>query len=219
MSTQILPQLPVIPPTADDNGEVLRLWTREEFHQAEDLGWFDSEKVELIHGKVYTKRPMKPLHALGVCACAETLTSVFSAGSFIRQQLPVVLATDGEPLPDILVVPGSWRDYIQHPTQADVMLIVEISDTTLSLDRSEKAALYAEAGIRDYWLMNMQNRTLEVRREPAVMPDAPFGFGYRILTVYSEQETVTPLSLSDVEIRVSDLLPPVSPSAPISAAS
>ncbi len=217
MSIQTLSQPPVISPAADDSGEVLRLYTREEFHQAQDLGWFNNEKVELIHGKVYTKRPMKPLHALGVCVCAETLTSVFSAGFFVRQQLPVVLATDGEPLPDILVVPGSWRDYVQHPTQADALLIVEISDTTLSLDRSEKAALYAEAGIPDYWLMNMQNRTMEVRREPAAIPDAPYGFGYRTLTVYSEQETVTPLSLPGVEVRVSALLPPAAPSAPISA--
>ena len=218
MSAQTIAPPPVIPLEAEDTGEVLRLWTREEFYQAEDLGWFNNEKVELIHGKVYTKRPMKPLHTMGIRACAEMLAALFGAGFDVRQQMPVVLATDGEPLPDILVVPGSWRDYAQHPTQADVLLLVEVSDTTLSLDRNEKAALYAEAGIPDYWLLNMQNRALEVRREPAIMPDAPYGFGYRALTVYSEQDTVTSLALPHVEIRVSDLLPPaVSASTPTMA--
>ena len=218
MSAQTIFQTPVIPLADEDTGEILRLWTREEFHQAVDLGWFNNEKVELIHGKVYTKRPMKPLHTMGIRACAETLAALFGAGFDVRQQMPVVLTTDGEPLPDILVVPGSWRDYVQHPTQADVLLIVEVSDTTLYMDRNEKAALYAEAGIPDYWLMNMQNRTLEVRREPSALPGAPYGFGYRVLTVHSEQEKVTPLSLPNVEIRVSDLLPPPSTSAPTPAA-
>lgn len=210
MSAQTITPHAMISVEDEDTGEVLRLYTRQEFYQAIDMGWFNNEKVELIHGKAYTKRPMKPLHTMGIRACAETLTTVFGTRFDVRQQMPVVLATDGEPLPDLLVVPGSWRDYIQHPTQADVLLIVEVSDTTLSLDRNEKAALYAEAGIPDYWLMNMQNRTLEVRREPSALPNAPYGFGYLALAVYSEQETVTPLSLSHVEIRVSDLLPPAS---------
>jgi Uma2 family endonuclease len=203
---------PTIPepamPEPEDTGVTLRLWTHTEFTQAQDLGWFNDERVELILGRVYKKLTMNPPHALSICASAEMLTALFGPGFYVRQQLPVVLATDGEPVPDIVVVRGSWRDYVQHPTQDDVLLLVEVSDSTLHLDRTEKAALYAQAGIADYWLLNLPNRSLEVRREPAALPDAPLGWTYRSLTVYTEAQTVAPLAQSGAEIRVADLLPP-----------
>ena len=209
MSTLVVSQPFPTPPISEADGEILRLWTRDEFHQAESLGWFYNEQVELIYGKVYKKLPMNPLHALGICASAETLTARIGPGFYLRQQLPVALATDGEPLPDLVIVPGSWRDYAQHPTQASILLLVEVSDSTLPLDRGEKASLYAEAGIADYWLLNLQNRSLEARREPIALASAPHGWTYNSLTIYIEQQTVAPLALSHAEVRVSDLLPPL----------
>ena len=209
MSAQTIQKpVPVLPEEAD-TGEILRRFNRQEFYQAADLGWFNNEKVELIHGKVYTKLTMNPPHALGIRATTETLTAAFGPGCDVRQQLPVVLATDGEPLHDVVIVPGSWRDYVQHPTQANVLLIVEVSDSTLYIDRNEKAALYAEAGIADYWVLNLNSRALEVRRDPAPIPDAPYGFGYRSLTVYAGEDSVIPLALPQSAIRVVSLLPPL----------
>ncbi len=184
-------------------------WTRREYEQAAELGWFDGQRVELIKGKVYIKMPQNPPHTLALRASSQTTTRVFGPGFDVRQQLPLLLSTDGEPEPDILVVPGSWEDYIQHPTQADVVLLIEISDTTLRYDQNQKAALYAEAGLADYWLLNVNNRTLQVRRDPAPLPNQPSVFAYQTLTVYTETDSVAPLALPQTSINVANLLPPL----------
>ena len=186
-----------------------RRWTRGEYEQAAKLGWFDGQRVELIQGKVYVKMPQNPAHTLALRASARTTTRVFGPEFDVRQQLPVLLSTDGEPEPDILVVPGSWEDYTQHPTQADVVLLIEVSDTTLRYDQKQKAALYAEAGLADYWLLNVNNRTLQARRDPAPLPDQPSKFAYRTLTVYTEADSVAPLALPQTSLSVADLLPPL----------
>jgi Uma2 family endonuclease len=110
-----------------------------------------------------------------------------------------------------MVVVGSPDDYTDHPTPADVRLVVEVSDTTLRLDRKVKAALYAEAGVPDYWIGNLRVRRLEVYRDPVPLPDPPGGYGYRSVTFYSEEESITPIAAPHAVIRVADLLPPVQP--------
>jgi Uma2 family endonuclease len=195
---------------AAPDGEVGRLprsWTRKEYEQASALNWFLNQRVELIHGKVYQKVSQGPLHAMGIRASSETFARLLGDGFEIRQQLPLVLFEDGMPEPDVLVVPGSWRDYPTHPTQQDVRLLLEISDTTLAYDREEKAALYAEASIADYWIVNIANRTLEVYRDPASMSDTPYSFGYRSRAVHTENETVMPLFAPQISVLVTDLLP------------
>ena len=89
--------------------------TRERYAEAAESGWYNGQRVELIYGEVYQKLPQRPTHTMGIRATAETLEFVFEAGYDVRQQLPLILATDGEPEPDVLVVPGSWRDYAHHP--------------------------------------------------------------------------------------------------------
>ena len=84
----------------------------------------------------------------------EALRGVFRAGWDVRSQLPIALDPDSEPEPDVSVVPGSFRDYpTGHPTSP--VLVVEIADTSLALDRGEKAGLYAHAGIQEYWIVDL----------------------------------------------------------------
>ena len=187
-----------------------RRWARKEYEQAAELGWFDGQRVELIGGKVYVKMPQNPAHTLALRASAQTTTRAFGPGYDVRQQLPLLLSTDGEPEPDILVVPGSWEDYVQHPTEADVVLLIEISDTTLRYDENQKAALYAETGITDYWVLNVNNWSLSVRRDPMPIPNQPAHYAYQSTTVYSEADSIAPLALPNVEVLVANLLPPQS---------
>jgi Uma2 family endonuclease len=192
-----------------DTGVMLRHWTRADYYRAAELGLFSpEERLELVGGEVYRKMPQSPLHRAGIRATADALMSSLGTHFDVQQQLPLVLANDSEPEPDIVVVPGSWRDYIAHPTQADARLVVEVSDTTLYFDRSAKASQYAEAGIPDYWILNLNDRTLEVHRDPGKLPGAPNGFGYRSITIYLEDGIVTPLANLDVALHVADLLPP-----------
>ncbi len=80
--------------------------------------------------------------------------------------------------------------------------MVEVSDTTLRLDRGRKQAAYARSGVREYWIINLLHRQVEVYRDPS-------GSRYRSVTVYSEQGVITPLTVPNVSVRVSDLLPPL----------
>lgn len=191
-------------------GVVSWRWSREQFYEAAEIGILNpNDRLELIFGRVYQQLPHGDLHSMGIDAAAEAVRTAFPIGFYFREQRPLALSTDGAPEPDLLVVPGSWRDYPHAPTQADAVLLVEVSDSTLRYDRTEKAADYAEAGVADYWISNLQNRTLEVRRSPAPAPGNPYGFDYQDVSVYTEEDSVAPLAAPETLIRVADFLPPV----------
>jgi Uma2 family endonuclease len=196
------------PAGRDNEGGTPRRWTREEFHRAAALGLFGpGERLELVAGEIYQKLTQNPPHAIGIGKTARALETVFGAGFNIRQQLPIVLATDSEPEPDLLVVRGEPDDYVEHPTPADVLLLVEVSDSTLRFDQGRKAATYAEAGIADYWLLNLIDRRLEVHRKPIEDTEAPFGFRYQLVLLITEGETIASLAMPETQIAVADLLP------------
>lgn len=186
----------------------VRPLTREEFERAGELGIFrPDERLELIGGEVIRKMsPQKTSHATAIRQAEETLRRAFAAGYDVRVQLPLVLGPHNEPEPDVSVVVGSFKDYRQaHPTTA--VLVVEVADSTLRLDRGAKASLYAQGGVADYWIVNLQDRVLEVHREPAALPDQPLGHHYRSITRHPDSAAISPLAAPRVSIAVADLLP------------
>lgn len=195
-------------PDSSNDRPVPRHWTRDEVYRAMESGIIRSdERLELIHGELFQKMTQNPPHVTAVLKTQKALGTLFASGYHVRTQAPLTLANDNEPEPDVMVVRGELEDYTDHPTPADVVLVVEVSDSTLGTDRRFKGSVYAEAGIAEYWVENLQNRTLEVYRDPAPLADAPFGFGYHTLTVYADTDTITPLAAPQSSIRVADLLP------------
>lgn len=189
-----------------------RRWTREEYYRAADLGLFDAgERLELIEGEIIRKVTVqKRPHALAISIGARVLQEAFGPTAYVSHQSPIHVSDQSEPEPDLAVIAGTPEDYLDHPTPADVLLVVEVSDTTLRLDRGRKAALYAGAGVRDYWVENLPHRILEVYRDPAPRSDQD-GFEYRSITTYTVQESVAPLAAPQALVRVADLLPPPRP--------
>ncbi len=183
------------------------LWTVKEFQRAYDLGAFGFEtRLELIEGEIIRKMPQNEPHAWTIQAVTEALRSAFAVGHSIRTQLPLVFGLRSKPEPDVAVVIGSFNDYKRrHPATA--VLVVEVSDSTLALDRTTKAALYARAGIEDYWIVNLPDSVLEVHRHPAAMTDQPLGHHYRSITRLVPTDAIMPLGLPDVSIAVRSLLP------------
>jgi Uma2 family endonuclease len=179
-------------------------WTREDYYRLGDLGFFPPDaRVELIDGEILKYADsQQPLHTVMLHATANVLRSAFGVSSYIREQSPMTLADDSEPEPDILVVRGAIRDYKQdkHPGPTDTLLLVEISDSTLAYDRTRKAALYAAAGITEYWIVNVVAQQLEVHRSPQ-------GDAYQETTVYNATQTVTPLAAPHASILVGELFP------------
>jgi Uma2 family endonuclease len=136
----------------------------------------------------------------------DTLSKVLPPGFLVRVQHPLALDPDSEPEPGLAVVPGVRDDYSEeHPRSA--LLVIEVSDTTLRLDRTRKAAIYARAQIPEYWILNLVDRVPEVYREPASDAASPLGFGYRLRLTFGPGERVTPLAFPDATVAVQDLLP------------
>lgn len=178
----------------------VRRWTREEYEQLSEAGFLrPNERVELIDGIIYEMSPQNTLHAMAIMNALEELRAAFSDGYHVRPQLPLACGSYSQPEPDLAVVPGHQRDYrITHPAAA--VLVLEISDSSLKLDREVKRDLYAEAGIPEYWVLSVSTRQLEVFREPE---DGE----YRSRVALGPDETVTPLAAPDASIRIADLLP------------
>ena len=104
------------------------------------------------------------------------------------------------------VVRGGVRDFsTAHPV--DPVLVVEVAATSLAFDREHKSSLYARAGRPEYWIVNLIDRVLEVRREPQPEPSAPYGWDYALVDALGPTERVAALGAPGVEILVGDLLP------------
>jgi Uma2 family endonuclease len=182
-----------------------RRWRRDEYYRMAEAGLFDGQRVELIDGEILVLPPMKNAHAVGIGLVQAALQAAFGPGYWVRLQGPLSLTPTSEPEPDVAVVPGGPRDFTDHPSTA--LLVVEVSDTSLSYDRGRKASLYASAGIADYWVLNLTDRQLEVFRRPQSDTAQPFAFRYADAAVLPDTAAVTPLAAAQASVRVADLLP------------
>ena len=183
-----------------------RLWTWEEYYKIAEAGVLrPGEHVELIGGRIVTMSPQNNPHANGLLLVYEELRRIFSSGYVVRMQLPLNLSLVSQPEPDLAVVRGTIRDYTSLPTTA--VLVVEVSESTLAFDRGAKASLYANAGIPEYWVLNLVDRRLEVSRDPIAMPGQPYGHGYRTCSHYLTADAVVPLTAGQGSVTVADLLP------------
>src|ERR1700722_7311439 len=179
-------------------------WTRDEFYRLADLGLFRGQRAELIDGVIMVLSPQNWPHAITVDRAAKLLDRLLAPAFWVRSQLPLSFGPMTEPEPDVSVVTGGPKDYQDHPTFA--VLIVEVSDSTLAYDRGPKASLYARAGIADYWIVNLVDRKLEVRRTPVADATQVYGHGYASLTELIPPATVSPLAAPQVSLVVADLI-------------
>ena len=194
------------PPAA--NGRRLWKWTREDYYNLGELGFFDGKRVELIYGEIVEKSPIHIAHANGVGLAASALTRTFASGYHVRVQQPfwVPGMTPGsEPQPDVSVIPRDWRDYTDHPTTA--VLLVEVADTTFFDDSTTKAELYATAGVADYWVLDLNNRQLHVFRDPQPLTAGLGATAYKTRLTFGHSDAVTPVVAPGAIVRVNDLLP------------
>ena len=181
-------------------------FTVTEFNRMGDMGWFEGRRAYLLDGIIWEQGPMDPPHATSLALVNEALRVAFSTGWLVRIQTPLHVDVENDPFPDLAVVPGGPRDYFgRHPTTA--ALVVEIADTTLRTDITDKAERYATAGILDYWVLDLNGRQLLVFRDPAPLPAGLGATAYRQHFTFGPTESVAPLSAPNSPIRVSDLLP------------
>jgi Uma2 family endonuclease len=182
----------------------------DQYQEMIRLGLFDppeEHRVELIFGKivpVYGKSPMSPInppHDDSVDELIDWTGEVLPRGTVrVRVQGSIGIPEfASQPQPDFVwLAPRRYRT--DRPKPADILLLVEVSDSTLKKDRGRKARLYARSGIRDYWIVNIKEQTIEVFRDPV-------GSKFRSVTIFKEGQRIHPLAFPDVALDVARLFP------------
>ena len=182
-------------------------WTVNEFERLFELGLFaPDKKFELLEGEIFQKMSQNAPHIRAILMAQYKFLQVFGSNYLVCVQVPLILGENSKPEPDIAIVQGTLDDPEVVPaTTAE--LVIEISDSTLVQDQTTKAAIYARAQIAEYWIVNLVERTLEVRRQPAPMPNELLGHGYRSTQILLPGESIAPLGAPNSTIGVDELLP------------
>ncbi len=172
--------------------------TLAEYDRMIEAGLFDGptpRRAELIGGEIREMTPIGPAHDDAVTRLEYwSHDNAPRSEVLIRVQCSIGLPElQSAPQPDVAWVVR--RDYRRHrPTAADVLLIIEVAESSLASDRGEKAELYATAGIAEYWLVDLTSQAVEVRRDP-------FGGQYRSLQTYTGDQELRPLRFTDIVLR------------------
>ena len=178
----------------------------EDYHEMGRVGILGpDDRVELLEGCVVTNMNFKPPHAMSLMLCEQAIRRALSDEYHVRNQLPVT-TEDSEPEPDLAAIRGAIRDFGErHPASEDTPLLVEVSDTSLQVDR-KKRRIYGRAGFATFWIVNLNETQIEVYTDPTGPTDDA---GYKTERVYKPGQQV-PLLIDGNEIakiEVKDLLP------------
>jgi Uma2 family endonuclease len=182
-------------------------WTRVAYEGAIETGLIGrADRVELLGGRLMVAEPQGSRHAATVSLVADALRAAFGAGWYVMVQLPVALDEESEPEPDVAVVAGTARQYWDaHPSRP--VLVVEVADSSMPLDRGDKASLYARAGVPDYWIVDIARGVVEVHRQPEPLPSAPYGWGYGHIGRLGRDAVLSPVAAATSRVALADFLP------------
>ncbi|NJN32326.1 MAG: Uma2 family endonuclease [Synechococcales cyanobacterium RM1_1_8] len=179
----------------------------DQYHAMIEAGILTADDaVELLEGLLVVKMPKKPAHRAATKLLRTILEQMVRAGWYVDSQEPITLS-DSEPEPDVVVVRGDTRQYLdRHPGPDDLGLVVEVSDSTVKRDQDVKKRAYARAGIGLYWIINLASFQVEVYTQPGLVDGEPSYLREQIFAVGSAIELVI-----DGErwgwVAVSDILP------------
>jgi Uma2 family endonuclease len=142
--------------------------TLDDYHRLGAAGILgEDDRVELLEGQLVDMSPIGPRHALAVDALTELLVTAVSGRAGVRVQNPIVLDSGTEPQPDIVLVRRPWRGYpASHPGPEDIILVIEVADSSRDMDLGAKRELYARAGIREFWIVDLISDGVLVCRNP-----------------------------------------------------
>lgn len=180
----------------------VHLWTVDDYHRMVETGILTTnDRVELLDGQILQMSPQRPPHAVTTKRTYDYLKHLLLNRADVRAQLPVTLSPRSEPEPDIAVVAIDPREYLDHhPIPEEIFLLIEVADTTLDSDLSEKAAIYAQAQIQEYWVLNLRERQVYVFREPREG-------AYQQERVLTEYDTISPLAFPEFEVSFHRMFP------------
>ncbi|QKQ74481.1 Uma2 family endonuclease [Nostoc sp. TCL240-02] len=182
-------------------------FTIAEYHRLAELGFFEEdERVELIKGEIIQMAAKGTPHSVCETRLERELYKLVGDRATLRGQQPITLSNNSEPEPDRVIAKNRDDDYLaNHPSPSDILLLIEIADSSLKYDQEEKLPIYAEAGISDYWIFNLVDNYLECYGEP--YQGLQGKFGYRRKLIYLPNELVNLPCLPDLVVDLSKVFP------------
>lgn len=175
--------------------------TADEYERMGEAGIFEPDaRLELIEGEIYQMSPIGSPHAGGVAALTYILSQLAQRNFIVHVQNPVRLNDFSEPQPDVTLL--RWRDDFYrraHPRPDDVLLVIEVADTTVETDRAVKLPLYARACIREVWLVNLPAERIELYAAPA-------GGAYQTVKFFQRGEEAQSQTITEVRLAVNEVL-------------
>ncbi len=184
----------------------IKRFTLEEYHRLSELGFLtEGDRIELIRGELVYMAAKGTAHEVCLTKLIRALPKLLSDQATVRCQSPILL-TGSEPEPDFTIVKNRSDDYLEsHPNSADVWLLIEISDSSLTYDQETKLSLYAENNIQDYWIFNLLENILETYSEPYQKFQGDFG--YQIKRVLLPNEAIALPHFPDLILDLSKTFP------------
>jgi len=189
------------------NATIAKRFNLAEYHRLAELGFFaENNRVELICGEIVQMAAKGTTHSVCSTRLERELFKLLGEQATLRGQEPIIISEDSEPEPDLAIARNRPDDYLSaHPSPADVLLLVEIADSSLSYDQKVKLPLYAQAGIIDFWIFNLQENCLEAYSEP--YQSLQGNFGYRRKLIFLPNESVNLPCFPDLCLDLSKVFP------------
>jgi len=177
-----------------------RFSVKEYYRMAETGVLRPDARVELLNGELIDMSPIGPFHG-GLVKRLSRIFNFKAKGRWIvSTQDPLRLDDHSEPEPDVMLLKPASDDYTsRHPQPDDVFLLIEVSDSTLDYDHEEKLPAYGRAGVAEAWIVNLNDSTVEVHREPHFT-------GYGSKTILRAGDKISPLAFPDAALDVAELL-------------
>jgi len=176
-------------------------WTLDRYHRAIAAGIFDNQSLELLQGAIIVMSPEREPHAYYNTETADYLRSLLGNRVKVRDAKPITLPNDSEPVPDLAIVKPLGRLYLEHhPYPEDIFLVIEFSQATIAKDLGNKKLIYAEAGIKEYWVVNLKDACVHIFRDPMQ--------GLYTTEFILTTGTIAPLAFPNIQLQVQRLMNP-----------
>jgi Uma2 family endonuclease len=180
-------------------------WTIDRYHQAIQAGIFDdqpdNQPIELLRGEIVVMPPEGEPHAYYNREAGDYLRALLGSRAKVSEAHPITLSNDSEPIPDLAIIKPLGTVYLEHhPYPSNIHWLIEFSNATLTKDLTTKKITYAEAGIREYWVVNLKDKQLHVFKD--------LQHGQYTTAEILKTGTLSPMDFQDINIQVHDLINP-----------
>ena len=186
----------------------VKKFTIEDYHRLTELGFFqENDRVELIRGEIIEMAAKGRMHETCLRKLLRELSHLIREKATLQCQSPILLLPNSEPEPDFTILRNRQDDYAtSHPTAQDILLLIEVSDSSLNYDQTTKLSVYAENNITDYWIFNLVDFCLECYSEPYQKSQGEFGYLRKL--IYLPNQSVNLPYFPDSTLDLSKVFPP-----------